>query len=76
MIKIVLKPMKAPVVDHEGLYSARFNGREFFKVRARNTAHAERKIMVLMEDQTMGKVIDYSIEQYQRRKDNGEENED
>lgn len=76
MIKIVLKPVKAPVVDHEGLYSARFNGREFFKVRARNAAHAERKIMVLMEDQTMGKVIDYSIEQYQRRKNNGKENKD
>lgn len=71
MIRVVFKPVKAPVVSREGLYSARFNGREFFKVRARNAAHAEEKIMFLMAHETMGKVIDYSLEQFKKENDDG-----
>ena len=76
MVRIVFKPVKAPVVDHEGLYSARFNGREFFKVRARNAAHAEEKVMFLMARETMGKVIDYNLEQFRKEKDNGNQQGD
>lgn len=72
MIRIVFKPVKAPVVDHEGLYSARFNGREFFKVRARNASHAEEKIMFLMAHETMGKVIDYNLEQFRKDKESND----
>lgn len=70
MIRIVLKPVQAPVVNHEGLYAALFNGRELFRVRARNAAHAEEKVMFLMAHETMGKVIDYNLEQF-RKESNG-----
>lgn len=76
VIRIVLKPTKAPVVAREGLYSARFNGREFFKVRARNASHAEEKIMFLMARETTGKVIDFDLEQFKKEKNDGKENED
>ena len=68
-----MKPVKAPVVNREGLYAALFNGRELFRVRARNAAHAEEKIMFLMAHETMGKVIDYSLEQFKQEKDNAKE---
>lgn len=75
MIRIVFKPLKAPVVDHEGLYSARFNGREFFKVRARNAAHAEAKLMYLMKRETSGKVLDFDLErQIKEERDDADRN--
>lgn len=66
MIQIVLKPVKAPVVNREGLYDAAFNGRKMFRVRARNARHAERKIMFLVERETKDKVIDYDLERFQK----------
>jgi hypothetical protein len=71
MIQIVMKPEKAPVVNHEGLYGAWMNGHLLFHVRAKNAKHAEEKVMFLMEHETMGKVIDFTLEQF---KENAERN--
>lgn len=71
MIRIVMKPVKAPVVNREGLYAAVFNGRELFHVRARNAPHAERKFLFLMERETRGKTLDFNLEQQEMEKDNG-----
>lgn len=75
MIQIVLKPVKAPVVNREGLYDAVFNGRKMFRVRARNARHAERKIMYLMKRETSGKILDFNLErQIEKEKDNADRN--
>lgn len=71
MIRVVMKPVKAPVVNREGLYAALFGGKELFRVRARNAAHAERKLMFLMERETRGKTLDFNLEEQLKGKDNG-----
>ena len=77
MIRVVFKPVKAPVVNHEGLYGAVFNGHELFRVRARNAAHAERKLLFLMERETSGKTLDFDLEQQLKKdKDNAKEEQD
>ena len=63
MIQLVMKPEKAPVVSHEGLYGAYMNGNPLFRVRARNARHAEEKVMFLMKRETSGKVLDFDLEQ-------------
>lgn len=62
MIQLVMKPEKAPVVDHEGLYGVYMNGNLLFRVRARNARHAEEKVMFLMKRETSGKVLDFDLE--------------
>lgn len=62
MIQLVMKPEKAPVVSHEGLYGAYMNGNLLFRVRARNARHAEEKVMFLMKRETSGKVLDFNLE--------------
>ena len=62
MIQLVMKPEKAPVVDHEGLYVVYMNGNLLFRVRARNARHAEEKVMFLMKRETSGKVLDFDLE--------------
>lgn len=62
MIQLVMKPEKAPVVGHEGLYGVYMNGNLLFRVRARNARHAEEKVMFLMKRETSGKVLDFSLE--------------
>lgn len=69
MIRVVMKPVKAPVVAREGLYAAVFNGEPVLMVRARNAAHAEGKFMYLMKREASGKVLDFNLEQ--QEKDNG-----
>lgn len=59
-----MRPVKAPVVAHEGLYAACFNDKEMFRVRARNAAHAELKLMFLVERETKGKVLDFSLSRH------------
>jgi len=63
MICVVMKPEKAPVVNHENLYGAWFNGSLLLRVRARNAKHAEEKFMYLMERETKGKTLDFNLEQ-------------
>ena len=63
MIRIVMKPLKAPVVAHEGLYAALFDGEEVFRVRARNARHAEEKMMFLVKRETSGKTLDFNLEE-------------
>lgn len=63
MIRVVMKPVRAPVVAREGLYAALFDGEELFRVRARNARHAEAKLMYLMKRETSGKVLDFDLEQ-------------
>ena len=63
MIQLVMKPERAPVVSHEGLYGVYMNGNPLFRVRARNARHAEKKVMFLMERETSGKVLDFNLEQ-------------
>jgi len=69
VIQLVMKPEKAPVVDHEGLYGMYMNGDLLLHVRARNARHAEEKIKFLMEHETMGKVIDFALEQFKENED-------
>lgn len=76
MIQIVFRPAKAPVVNHEGLYGAWMNGNLLFHVRARNARHAEEKVAFLMEHETMGKVIDFTLEQFKKENENGKETKD
>lgn len=63
MIQLVMKPEKAPVVSHEGLYGVYMNGSLLFRVRARNARHAEEKVMFLMKRETSGKVLDFDLGQ-------------
>lgn len=74
MIRVVMKPVKAPVVNREGLYAAVFNGEPVLMVRARNAPHAERKLLFLMERETKGKTLDFNLEQ--QEKDNGNRQQD
>lgn len=74
MIRIVFKPVKAPVVRREGLYAAVFDGTKLFRVRARNAAHAEAKLMYLMKRETSGKTLDFDLEQQIQEEKGQEEN--
>lgn len=69
MICVVMKPEKAPVVAHEGLYGAYFNGNLVLHVRARNAKHAEDKFMYLMEREAKGKTLDFNLEQLKEKDD-------
>lgn len=69
MIQIVMKPERAPIVKREGLYAAYMNGNLLLHVRARNARHAEEKLMFLMEHETRGKVIDFTLEQFKESED-------
>ena len=65
MIQIVMKPDKAPVVNHEGLYRAVFNCEELgFRVRARNAREAERKLMIVCRHELSNKLINFKAEDY------------
>lgn len=65
MIRIVMKPVKAPVVNHEGLYLAMFDqgpaNEPLLMVRARNAACAEEKFMYLMRREAAGKTLDFNL---------------
>ena len=63
MIQLVMKPEKAPVVRHEGLYSVMMNGEPLFHVRARNAAHAERKLSYCFRKELSGKTLDFNLEE-------------
>ena len=80
MIQIVMKPDKAPVVNHEGLYVALLNGRDIgLRVRALRASHAEAKLTATLEKSVEDRkdngvfTIDFDLEEWLRRKD-GEEN--
>lgn len=80
MIQIVMKPDKAPVVNHEGLYVALFNGRDLgLRVRALRASHAEAKLMETFEKSVNDRkengvfTIDFNLEEWIKRKE-GEEN--
>jgi len=71
MIQIVMKPDKAPVVNHEGLYVALFNGRDIgLRVRALRASHAEAKLMETLEKSVSDRkengvfTIDFDLEAY------------
>ena len=65
MIQIVMKPEKAPIVGGESLYRAVFNQKDtVFKVRAKNAAHAELKVLEAFKFNLTGKTIDYDVESW------------
>ena len=66
MIGIVMKPVHgAPSVKGEGLYDAVFRGNErLFRVRARNAAAAEEKIMVAFRHELAGKTVSFRAEDF------------
>ena len=68
MINLMLEPIDAPRVAYEALYQVKFNGEPLLQVRGRNKRHAEEKLMVIFREQLNGKVIDYDLEAYKRRK--------
>ena len=71
-----MRPERASVVNHEGLYGAWMNGNLLFHVRARNAKHAEEKVTFLMERETKGKTLDFNLEQLKKENDNGKETKD
>ena len=65
MIQMVMKPDKAPVVNHEGVYRALFSGEDVgLRIRARNAKWAERKLMIAFRHELTGKMIDFKPEDY------------
>lgn len=67
MIQILAKPLKAPVVNHEGLYTVLMktgNGeyKELLSVRARTGAHAEEKLAFCFRHELTGKTLDFNME--------------
>lgn len=64
MIQLVMKPEKAPVVNHEGLYSVRMNGEHLMHIRARNAPHAERKLAYCFKRELSGKTLDFNLEAF------------
>lgn len=64
MIRIVMRPQKAPVVAKEGLYLAEADGQALCTVRARNAPHAERKLMCCLLRELPGKCIDFNLERF------------
>lgn len=78
MIQIVMKPDKAPVVNHEGLYVALLNGRDVgLRVRALRASHAEAKLVATLEESVRSKkdlvdgkfTIDFDLEKWLEGKD-------
>ena len=69
MIQIVMKPEKAPRVRGESLYRAVFNQKDtVFRVRAKNAAHAELKVLEAFKFNLAGKTIDYDVESWLQSK--------
>lgn len=64
MIQIVMKPEKAPVVNHEGLYSVRLNGEHLMYVRAKNALHAEKKLIYCFKRELTGKTLSFNLEAF------------
>lgn len=64
MIRMVMRPQKAPVVKGEGLYLAEANGKPLCLVRARNAPHAERKLMFCFRRELPGRTLDFRLEDY------------
>ena len=65
MIQMVMKPDKAPVVNHEGVYRALFGGEDIgLRIRARNAREAERKLMIAFRHELTNKTIDFRAEDY------------
>lgn len=72
MINLMLEPVDAPRIAYEALYQVKFNGEPLLQVRGRNKKHAEEKLMVIFREQLKGKVVDYDLEAYlKRKKDTG-----
>lgn len=65
MIQIVMKPDKAPVVNHERLYRAVFNCEDLgFRIRAKNAMESERKLMIVFRHELTNKLINFKAEDY------------
>lgn len=64
MIQLVMKPEKAPVVNHEGLYSVRMNGEHLMHIRAKNAQHAEKKLAYCFKRELSGKTVDFNLEAF------------
>lgn len=83
MIQIVMKPDKAPVVNHESLYVALFNGRDLgLRVRALRASHAETKLMETLEKSINDRkdngvfTIDFDLEEWLKGKDGNDAGDD
>ena len=64
MIQLVMKPVKAPIVKREGLYSMRMNGEHLMHIRALNAPHAERKLAYCFKRELSGKTLDFNLEAF------------
>jgi hypothetical protein len=64
MIQLVMKPVRAPIVNREGLYSVRMNGEHLMHIRARNAPHAERKLAYCFRRELSGKTLDFNLEAF------------
>lgn len=76
MLCFVLKPAKAPVIRGENLYDVKVNGEALFRVRAKNAALGERKVMVCFRHELAGRTLDFNLgdfPEYDKEKDDGKE---
>lgn len=69
MIQIIAKPVKAPVVNKEGLYSMLIKlgtggYRKLLDVRARNGTHAEEKLAFCFLHELKDKTLDFDLEKF------------
>lgn len=64
MIKIVMRPKKAPIVNGEGLYGAEFNSEILMDIRAKTAAHAEDKLMFCFKRELTGKTLSFKLEDF------------
>jgi len=76
MLQLVMKPEKAPVVNHEGLYSVRLNGEHLMYVRAKNAQHAEKKLVYCFKRELTGKTLSFNLEAFTEGGILEDENED
>lgn len=72
MIQLLAKPMQAPRVNGEGLYSILMKvGKEEYKslldIRAKTGAQAEEKLAFCFNHELQGKTLNFDIENIKRK---------
>jgi FKBP-type peptidyl-prolyl cis-trans isomerase 2 len=75
MIQLLAKPIQAPRVNGEGLYSVLMKvGKEEYKsllnVRAKTGAQAEEKLAFCFNHELQGKTLSFDIETVKRKEQN------
>jgi hypothetical protein len=75
MIQLLAKPLQAPRVNGEGLYSllikvGKDDYRSLLNVRAKTGAQAEEKLAFCFDHELQGKTLSFDIETIKRKEQN------